>query len=98
MSCNSNRFSCSSSIFWSSEGVSASLWVKRRSSDCRKCCLRLFIFSIQPEALTQINFPDFLVTGQFARGTPAQDLTFTYYIGPVGYIQSLPNIMIGNQD
>src|SRR5215203_2873505 len=91
---SSIRVICRSLIACCNEGVITSFCDSRRESFCSNAIQ----LSLQSEVFSEINFPDLRVGRKLQRGAGAQDLAVVDDIGPVGYFQCFPHVMVGYQD
>src|SRR3954453_11441748 len=93
---SSMRVICRSLIACCNEGVITSFCASFRESFCSNAIQLLPC--LQSEVLAEIDFPHLRVGRQLQGSAGAQDLAVVDDIGPVGYFQCFPHVMVGDQD
>src|SRR3954467_4814076 len=93
---SSMRVICKSLIACCNDGVITSFCDSFRESFCSNAIQ--LVPCLQSEVFAEVDFPDLRVRRQLQRGAGAQNLTVVDDIGPVGYFQCFPHVMVGDQD
>src|SRR5215210_4324844 len=91
---SSIRVICRSLIACCNEGVITSFCASLRESFCSNAIQ----LSLQSEIFSEIDLPYLRVGRKLRRSAGAQDLAVVDDIGPVGYFQCFPHVMVGDQD